>query len=429
VGLFKTLKKIGCPPTLLSIVESFHSGMKGTINFDGATSEEFEIKSGVKQGCVLAPTLFGIYFSLLLKHAFRDQEGGIFIHSRSDGGLYNAQRLKAKTKIRRVLIRELLFADDAAITAHSEEELQHLLSAFSNACREFGLTISKKKTQIMVQYANEKPTMVQNANEKPTISIDGEELETVEHFTYLGSTVNNKLSLDQEINIRIGKAATTMSRLSKRIWENGKLTNKTKILVYEACVLSTLLYGGETWSTYSHQEKRLNSFHMRCLRRILGIRWQDKITNTEVQEIAGAKTVHSMLSLRRFRWLGHTCRMKDGRIPKDILYGELQMGKRSRGRPLLRYKDVCKRDMKDTEIEIESWEQDATNRVAWREKIRKGIETKEKMISDRMRTQRLRRHASPRSDNSRLEIPCAYCGRLFMAKIGLASHIRHRHGL
>ena len=79
---------------------------------------------GVKQGCVLAPTLFGIYFSLLLKYAFCDQDGGIYIHSRSDGGLYNAQRLKAKTKIRRVLIRELLFADDAAVTTHSEEELQ-----------------------------------------------------------------------------------------------------------------------------------------------------------------------------------------------------------------------------------------------------------------------------------------------------------------
>lgn len=65
-GLFQLLKKIGCPPQLLSITASFHDNMKGTINFSGASSEPFNIKSGIKQGCVLVPTLFGIFFSLLL---------------------------------------------------------------------------------------------------------------------------------------------------------------------------------------------------------------------------------------------------------------------------------------------------------------------------------------------------------------------------
>ena len=60
-GLFKILAKIGCPPTLLSIVKSFHDNMKGTVLFDGNTSDPFNIPRGVKQGCVLAPTLFGIF--------------------------------------------------------------------------------------------------------------------------------------------------------------------------------------------------------------------------------------------------------------------------------------------------------------------------------------------------------------------------------
>ena len=51
-------------------------------------------------------------------------------------------------------------------------------------------------------------------------------------------------------------------------------------------------------------------------------------------------------------WIGHVRRMKDGRIPKDILYGELAVGKRPRGRPQLRNKDVCKRDMKALEIDV-----------------------------------------------------------------------------
>ena len=65
-GLFEILQKIGCPPKLLAVITSFHQGMQSTVCFDGATSEPFPVSSGVKQGCVLAPTLFGIFFSMLL---------------------------------------------------------------------------------------------------------------------------------------------------------------------------------------------------------------------------------------------------------------------------------------------------------------------------------------------------------------------------
>ena len=86
---------------------------------DGSTSDPFPIKSRVKQGCALAPTLFGIIFSLLLSYAFSQSEDGVYLHTRSDGHLFNLPRLRAKAKVRKVLIRELLFADDAALTAHA----------------------------------------------------------------------------------------------------------------------------------------------------------------------------------------------------------------------------------------------------------------------------------------------------------------------
>ena len=66
-GLFATLLKIGCPPSLFNIVKSFHTNTKATVQYDGNVSDSFTIKSGVKQGCVLAPTLFKIFFSMLLK--------------------------------------------------------------------------------------------------------------------------------------------------------------------------------------------------------------------------------------------------------------------------------------------------------------------------------------------------------------------------
>ena len=68
--LFQILSRIGCPPNLLSLNRFFHDDMKETVQYDGSTSESFNIRSGVKQGCVLAPTLFGIFFTVMLRHAF-----------------------------------------------------------------------------------------------------------------------------------------------------------------------------------------------------------------------------------------------------------------------------------------------------------------------------------------------------------------------
>ena len=66
-GLFKILPKIGCPPKLQSMIESFHTNMKGTVQFNGSSFRPFDIRSGVKQGCVLAQTLFEIFFPLLFR--------------------------------------------------------------------------------------------------------------------------------------------------------------------------------------------------------------------------------------------------------------------------------------------------------------------------------------------------------------------------
>ena len=249
-GLFNILLKIGCLPNLNSMIRSFHGDIKATIQYEGSMSEPFNIKSGVKQGCVLAPTLFGIFFSLLLKHAFGTSTEGVYMHTRSDGKLYNIARLRAKTKVHETTIRDMLFADDAAVTAHTEYDLQQLMNRFSHACRDFGLTISLKKTNVLSQDVDTPPV------------INNYQLEVVHEFTYLGSTITDNLSLDAELNKRIGKAATTLGRLATRVWENPKLTTKTKMAVYNACFISTLLYGSEAWTTYSKQERKLNSFHL-----------------------------------------------------------------------------------------------------------------------------------------------------------------------
>ena len=178
--------------------------------------------------------------------------------------------------------------------------------------------------------------------------------EVVQQFTYLGSTISDNLSLDAEISKRIGKAATTLGRLTTRAWENPKLTIPTKMAVYNACNISTLLCRSEACTTYFKLERKLNSLHMRSLHHILAIHWSDKVLNAQVLERAGFTTMFTLFRQRRLLWLGHVRRMEDGRIPKDILYGEFASDRRTVRRPQLRYKDVCKRDMKALDINTES---------------------------------------------------------------------------
>ena len=121
---------------------------------------------------------------------------GIYVHTRSDGKLFNLTRLRAKTKVTEVYVREMLFADDAALTAHSEEALQRLVKRFAYACREFGLTIGLKKTNVISR----------DACQVPSNKINDYTLEVVGDFTYIGSNISINLSLDTEINRRIGKA-------------------------------------------------------------------------------------------------------------------------------------------------------------------------------------------------------------------------------
>ena len=92
--------------------------------------------------------------------------------------------------------------------------------------------------------------------------------------------------------------------------------------MYSAYVLSTLLCGCESWTIHASQEHKLNVFHMRCLRRILNIKWQDGMPNSIVLRRAGIPSMYSLLMQRRLHWLGHIVHMDDGRIPRDLLYGE-----------------------------------------------------------------------------------------------------------
>lgn len=131
----------------------------------------FKIRSGDKQGCVWAPTLFVIFFSLILQHAFQFcSEGGLLHRTRHDGKLLNLTRLRAKTKVKTVLLREMPFADDAAFVSHTESGQQAIIDRFATSCQDFGFTIIIKTEVLAMPGTDAEPTIL-ISNQAPGRSI------------------------------------------------------------------------------------------------------------------------------------------------------------------------------------------------------------------------------------------------------------------
>ena len=420
-GLWKIMAKFGCPPKFIAIVRQFHEGMMARVLDNGDISNDFAVTNGVKQGCVLAPTLFSMMFSAMLTNALADDPGIPAIY-RTDGKLFNPSRLRAATKVKKTGIRDFLFADDCALSALTEHDMQHIMDKFSAACDDFGLTISTSKTEVMHQPA---PGMPYN---KPSILVKGKQLEVVDKFVYLGSTLSRAVNIDEEVTARIAKASSAFGRLKGNVWERRGIKTSTKIKVYHAVVLTTLLYGSESWTVYSRHACQLNHFHTTCLRRIFRIKWQDKIPDTEVLRRADLPSIHTLLQKAQLRWAGHVAWMPDHRLPKQLLYGELKEDKRNRGCPKKRYKDSLKSSLKAFDIKVGSWESDAQDRQRWRSQIASGAQRAESRRTTIAQQKRAARKA--RAASTSLTAPthgCSVCGRLFRARIGLISHLRtHR---
>ena len=132
-GLWKIMAKFGCPTTFKAMMRQFHDGMLARVQNDGEFSDPFPVTNAVKQGCILAPTLFSMMFSAMLTDAFQDDDNGIPIRYRFDGKLFNLRRLQAKSKMQTEVLDEFLFADDMAKGAPTEEKMQKCVDQVSDS--------------------------------------------------------------------------------------------------------------------------------------------------------------------------------------------------------------------------------------------------------------------------------------------------------
>ncbi|XP_042890430.1 uncharacterized protein LOC122265276 [Penaeus japonicus] len=182
-------------------------------------------------------------------------------------------------------------------------------------------------------------------------------------FTYLSSTITQTGGLKPEIDRRRGLAAGTMQALWRPLWRHRAISRKTKLRVYNASVLSVLLYRSETWPLNKTLEARFDGFDSRTLRTIEGIHWTQHVTNQEVRQ-PSQQTALSPRCSATHTWYGYVQRLPQDNPTHAILNFNPRMAgwRRPRGAPRTRWLDVVARDLRDYGITLADAEQYAQDR-------------------------------------------------------------------
>nr|VZI33076.1 unnamed protein product [Spirometra erinaceieuropaei] len=280
------MQQFCCPELFTQTVRHLQDGMMARVADNEAVSEAFALTKEVREGCVPAPTPFSLMLSAMLMDAYRDDRPGIRIAYRSDGQPINHRRMHFQSRVTATTVHDLPFANDCGFNTTSEGDMQRSMDLFAAACNNCGLVA-------------------------PKINVNGAELQAVDNFTYLGSTLSRTTKIDDEVARRISKASQAFGRLQSRIWNRHDLQLSTKLKMYKAVILPTLLYGAETWTVYKKLARRLTHPHLTCIRRILKLRWQHRILDTDVLKRTGTLSIYVMPRQMQLRWGSHFVWMDD----------------------------------------------------------------------------------------------------------------------
>ena len=232
------------------------------------------------------------------------------------------------------------------------------LETWRRALEDIGMRISRPKTQFIAFTFGQ-----DNGQGREPVKILGEELQRVHRFKYIGASVEETGGMAIEVSQRVSAAWGNWKRCNGVLCDR-RMPVKLKGKVYKTVVRPALLYGAETWAPSRGQEARLEVNEMRMLRWMCGVTRRDTSRNGHIRGTTTVVQTSKKITEKRLKWYGHVRRMKEEHIVRRMLDVNIP-GKRRRGRPNLRWKDACKRDM----LEVGLKEDNTTNRAALRYKI------------------------------------------------------------
>ena len=148
---------------MISVIREFHDGMRACVRLDDRVcSRWFAVEQVLRQGCVLAPLLFNIFFAAVISVAstrFKADEGimNALVHLRKKRGTGGRGEATAGESVLAMPLWGMLYADDAGVVSRSPEQLRKMMEVIVVVCAAFGLTVSEAKTEIMCLRAKGMP--------------------------------------------------------------------------------------------------------------------------------------------------------------------------------------------------------------------------------------------------------------------------------
>ncbi|KAK7089318.1 hypothetical protein V1264_024890 [Littorina saxatilis] len=325
----------GIPQKFINIIQHLYEDSTCQVIHNGKLTSPFVVKTGVRQGCMLSPTIFLMVIDWIMRRTTMDSNTGI-------------QWTFAKQ------LEDLDFADDVGLLSHKQQHAQAKLTRLREEAEKTGLKINRQKTEVMKM----------NNKQNLPIQLQGETLKETDHFTYLGSVISTDGGADDDVKSRINKARHAFNTL-RPIWNSKALSLRSKIRIFNTNVKAVLLYGSETWRVTNTITGKLQTSVNRCLRHILNIRWPEKISNADLWKRTNQKPISQDVKKRKWGWIGHTLRKPNDNITRQALDWNPQ-GKRKVGRPKQTWKRSIESEAKAADRTWPRLKGAAQNRVRWR---------------------------------------------------------------
>ena len=244
----------------------------------------------------------------------------------------------------------------------------------------------------------------------PCIRINGNWLVIVDQFCYLGSITAKTPMLDTELSSQIGKAANSFGKLGLHAWDTKYLTICTKVKICETCVLSSPLYGREAGASHAITEHKLNSFHICCLRKLLGITGMNKVPNVDILRHCHMVSLQANPQQQWLHWLDHVFHMDTNCLPQQTLYGEPTNAKCNRGNPRLYFTDACWCNLNLFGTDVK-WEMTALRCQLWKQKLHNGSLLYERNWAEKSKERRSRSKGAYQTDMQEVvQEPCQPVG-------------------
>jgi len=310
--LLKIMKIAGIPDLERKLITSLYWNQYAVIRTADGNSRRICIRRGVRQGCIISPILFNLYTEYMMKE-IQDEIKGISVGGQN--------------------FTNLRYADDAVFVSDEEVELQTIITRVTEVCEQYGMEVNIKKTKTMV--------FCKTGRDGCKITINGAALEQVSQYKYLGSWMTENGRCELDIKTRIAMAKDTFWKHKELLKGNINLQVKKRILC--CYVFPVAKYSCESWTMNRDVIRRINAFEQWCYRRILKIKWNDKITNEEVLKRMkqNEMCLYKSIQKQKMAYTGHVLRGSSGESALRILEGKLNANT-AQGRPRRMWLDDIK---------------------------------------------------------------------------------------